>query len=320
MKSIRKILGVMAPILALAATSIMPAGAQSSPASGLRISPTRAEVTVEQSQSASATFNIKNVTGGKITMKAKLNDFEPQDDGAPRPLREDETNAASLKKFIVMPEDIVLDADQAADVVIPIAVPAGQAPGAYYGVVLFQGVPLTDGNSPGQVSLTGSVGGIILVNVPGEIKESMQLVSVRAGRITPGENAEVRLSNVFAQPFDRIQIRVKNTGNSFLKPFGKITVTDWRGNDVYSYELNNTDPKANVLPASQRVFTNEIKGVKLPGRYTVAAGIAYGAGGDVLIQKITVWYLPIWTVVLAFVVIGIVVFGVMRLFKRAPRR
>ncbi len=320
MKVFNKILGVVAPILTAAALTASSVGAQSGPASGLRISPTRAEVTINQGQSGEAKFNIKNVTGGKVTMKAQLNDFEPQDDGSPKPLQPDQTNAASIKSFITVPADILLDADQGQDVIIPINIPANQAPGAYYGVVLFQGVPVQDGVSPGQVSLTGSVGGIVLVNVPGEIKESMQLVSIRAGRLTPGENKEVRLSNVFAQPFDRVQIRVKNTGNSFLKPFGKITVSDWRGKNVYDYELNNTDPRANVLPASQRVFTNEIKGVKLPGRYTVAAGIAYGAGGDVLIQKINVWYLPVWIVVIAFVGLGLIIFGLMRLFKRAPRR
>ncbi len=322
MKLFRKVFGVVAPILAVTTLSFAPAGAQSSgnPASGLRISPTRAEVTVEQGSTGEAKFNIKNVTGGKVTMKARLNDFDPQDDGSPKPLAEDQSNAASIRSFITIPADTDLQPDEAVDVSIPISIPANQAPGAYYGVVLFQGAPVNEGETPGQVSLTGSVGGIILINVPGQIKESMQLVSVRAGRLTPGQNSEVRLSNVFAQPFDRVQIRVKNTGNSFLKPFGHISISDWRGKEVYGYELNDTDPRANVLPNSQRVFTNEIKGVKLPGRYTISAGVAYGSGGDVLTQKVTVWYLPVWVVAIAFVLIALAIFGLMRLFKRAPRR
>jgi hypothetical protein len=304
----------------LAAATVLPVGAQGNPASGLRISPTRAEVTVEQGQTGEAKFNIKNVTGGTVTVKAKLNDFDPQEDGSPKPLRDDESNSATVRNFLTLPGDLTLEADQAVDVVMPIAIPANQAPGAYYGVVLFQGLPVTENETPGQVSLTGSVGGIVLVNVPGEIKESMQLVSVRAGRVTPGSQSEVRLSSIFAQPFDRVQVRVKNTGNSFLKPYGKVTVSDWRGTEVSAYEMNDTDPRSNVLPGSQRVFTDEVSGVKLPGRYTLTAGIAYGDGGDVLTQKVTVWYLPVWVVVVAVVVIALLVFGIMRLLKRAPRR
>jgi hypothetical protein len=316
----RRVAAAVLSVLALATMTTASVGAQNtSPASGLRISPTRAEVTVAQSESAEAKFNIKNVTGGKIIVRARLNDFEPQEDGSPKPLKDGETNGASIKSFITLPVDIPLEADQDTDVVIPVAVPAGQAPGAYYGVVLFQGVPANETNA-GQVSLTGSVGGIILVNVPGAIKESMQLVSIRAGRLTPGTNNEIRLSNVFAQPFDRVQVRVKNTGNSFLKPYGKVSVTDWRGKEVASYEMNNTDPRANVLPSSQRVFTDKVSGVKMPGRYTITAGIVYGDGGDVLTQKVNIWYLPIWTVIVAVVLLAAIVFGILRLLKRAPRR
>ena len=316
----RRVATALAAVIVLATTSVSPVGAQGGPASGLRISPTRAEVTIEKGSAGEAKFNIKNVTGGTVTVKAVLNDFDPQEDGSPKPLREGENNAATIKNFITLPADINLTADEATDITIPIAIPENQAPGAYYGVVLFQGLPVQESDTPGQVSLTGSVGGIVLVNVPGDIKESMQLVSIRAGRATPGSNSEVRLSNVFAQPFDRVQVRVSNTGNSFLKPFGRVSIPDWRGKEVATYEMNDTDPRANVLPASQRVFTNEIGGVSLPGRYTIEAGIAYGDGGDVLTQKVSVWYLPVWVVVAIIIVIALIVFGIMRLLKRAPRK
>jgi len=316
----RRVASAVLSAVAFVTMTVAPVGAQSGgPASGLRISPTRSEVTVGQGEAGEAKFNIKNVTGGTIVVKSRLNDFDPQEDGSPKPLKDGETNGASIKSFITLPADVTLEADKDTDIIVPISVPSGQAPGAYYGVVLFQGLPANQSNT-GQVSLTGSVGGIILVNVPGNIKESMQLVSIRAGRVTPGSNNEVRLSNVFAQPFDRVQIRVKNTGNSFLKPYGKVTVADWRGREVTSYEMNDTDPRANVLPSSQRVFTNTVSDIKTPGRYIISAGLAYGDGGDVLTQKVTVWYLPIWTVVVAVLLLAGIVFGILRLLKKAPRK
>lgn len=316
----RRVASAIVSAIALVSMAVSPVLAQGGPASGLRISPTRAEVTVEKGQTGEAKFNIKNITSGTVTVKAVLNDFDPQEDGSPKPLAEGQSNSSTIRNFITLPADQDLAADQAVDVAIPIAIPENTAPGAYYGVVLFQGLPLQEASTPGQVSLTGSVGGIILINVPGDVKESMQLVSIRAGRATPGSNNEVRLSSIFAQPFDRVQVRVSNTGNSFLKPFGKISITDWRGKEVDAYEMNDTDPRANVLPSSQRVFTDEISGIKLPGRYTITAGIAYGDGGDVLTQKVNVWYLPVWVVVASVLVLALIVFGIMKLVKRAPRK
>lgn len=318
MTAISKAVGIIASMIIATAATVMPVSAQGT-SSGVRISPTRAEITVEQGGAAEASFNIKNITGGPIIVTAELNDFEPTDDGSPKPLSEGQTNAASIRNFITLPGDIELGIEQSIDITIPINISETQAPGAYYGVVLFKGVP-RGGVDDGQVSLAGSVGGIILVNVPGEVSESMQLVSVRAGRLTPGTGSEIRLSNVFAQPFDRVQIRVNNTGNSFLKPFGKVTITDWRNREVSSFEMNDINPRANVLPQSQRVFTNSISGVKMPGRYTIVAGITYGSGGDVLTQKINVWYLPVWLVAVVVAVLALIVFAAVKFINRRGRR
>lgn len=296
-----------------------PVGAQENTgASGVRISPTRAELTIEKGQSAKAEFTVKNVTSSQIRVVAQLNDFEPQDNGSPKPLKDGEYNAASLKDMLILPEDRVLQPDEEFSSEVFVNVPNSVAAGAYYGLVLYKAVPV-GAQAPGQVSLTGSVAGIVLVNVPGEVSEGMQLVSIKAGRRTEGTD-EIKLSNIFAQPFDSVQVLVKNTGNSILKPYGRVEVKDYRGNVVAQYELNDTDPKSNVLPDSRRIFTNQIEGVKLPGKYTIEAALSYSNGGDVLVQKVTVWYLPLWVVVLSVLAIAAIVFLIMMTLRKRSRR
>ena len=319
MTGFRRVVGAIVSAVALTAMTATPVGAQTNTgASGVRISPTRAELTINQGESAKAQFSIKNVTNTQVRVVTELNDFEPQEDGSPKPLKDGEHNAATLKDMLILPQDKVLEPNEEFSSEVFLNVPSTQAPGAYYGLVLYKAVPLGS-QGPGQVSLTGSVAGIILVNVPGQVTESMQLVSIKAGKRT-NDTDEIRLSNIFAQPFDSVQVLLKNTGNSFLKPYGRVTVKDFRGNEVATYELNDTDPKANVLPNSRRIFTNKIEGVKLPGKYTIEAALSYSNGGDVLTQKVSVWYLPIWIVVLAIVIVAGLVFVIMRTLRKKSRK
>ena len=319
MTAFRRVMSAIVSAVALIAMTATPVGAQDNTgASGVRISPTRAELTINQGESSKAQFSIKNVTSSQVRVVTELNDFEPQEDGSPRPLQDGEHNAATLKDMLILPQDRVLEPNEEFVSEVFLNVPSTAAPGAYYGLVLYKAVPLGTAG-PGQVSLTGSVAGIILVNVPGQVTESMQLVSIKAGKRS-GVTNEIRLSNVFAQPFDSVQVLLKNTGNSFLKPYGRVIVKDFRGNEVANYELNDSDPKANVIPNSRRVFTDKIEGVKTPGKYTIEAALSYSNGGDILTQKVSVWYLPIWVVVLTVAVVAALVFAVMRMLRRKSRK
>jgi hypothetical protein len=296
----------------------------SNPASGLRVSPTRAELTVAPGTSEVARFTVTNVTGGSIIVKSEVNDFTSNQDGSINLQADDaEQSPSSIKPFVTLPGDVPLASGESYDAAIPVDVSNGTAPGAYYGAVLFQAVPVrVDGGDSGQVALSGSVGTIILVQVPGDITEQMQLVSMRAGReVKTGEDAtEVRTSTLFNQPPTKIQITVKNVGNSFLKPFGKVTVKDMRGNEVYSYELNNTDPRGNVLPNTERTFTNDLENIGSFGRYTIVSGVTYGDGGDILTQESTFWVIPFWAVLVFAAVVILIVAGIVFLVRKFKKR
>jgi hypothetical protein len=319
MTGVKKFVGIVASVLSMGTMVLSPVIVSAQGASGVRVSPTRAEETVNQGESSTANFSVKNVTGAQVKIVAELNDFDPQDDGTPKPLKINEHNTATLKDIVTLPADKILEPNEEASMPVVLNVSSTQAPGSYYGLVLYKAVPLGE-QGPGQVSLTGSVAGIILVNVPGQVSESMSLVSIQAGKRTAGSSTEIRFSNVFAQPFDNVQIMLKNTGNSFLKPYGRVVVKNMQGKQVAAYELNDTDPKSNVLPNSKRSFTTAIQGVKVPGKYTIEAAVSYSTGGDVLTQKVAVWYLPVWLVAVVVVLVAAVVFAILRMLKGKSRK
>lgn len=279
--------------------------------SGLSISPTRTELTIEPGSAETVKISLKNVSGTDIVANATVNDFESDDEtGEPRLLPESDTqNPASIARFINNLDDVELKKDEKKDIELALQVPADAPPGAYYGVVRYTAVPVGQRSDPGQVALTASVGTLVLIEVPGDIKEQIQVLSLKALRDGKGG------SFFFKQP-DQVAVRIKNTGNSFSKPFGRVSVSQAGGKEVYSYELNNTDPKSNILPNSNRTFVDKVENIKTPGRYTVTANISHGKGGEVLTQRTSFWYVPAWLAAVLGVILLAIIGGAYVLYRR----
>lgn len=284
------------------------------PASGLQISPTRSELTIEQGKAGTVEMSIKNITAGDIIAKPEINDFEADNDtGSPRLITDQsEPTANSIQNFISDIGDIRLKSDETRNLKINVSVPKDQPAGGYFGVIRFKAFPISnvDDNPDQAVSLTASVGHIVLVEVPGEITERITLLSLRAEKGgQPG--------SIFADAPDKLGLEIKNEGNGFAKPFGTVNVEDFGGNEVYRYEINNTQPRGNVLPNSTRIFRDEIKNISSAfGRYTATASVSYGSGGEVLMIKSTFWIIPLWLRILAIIVVAAVVYAIVRVYRK----
>ncbi|NDC93815.1 hypothetical protein EBZ38_04885 [bacterium] len=306
----------MAGVLALVVLCIPTSSvyAQKSAGSGLSISPTRNELTIKPGSAGTISITLKNVTRFSLTAKALINDFEADtinQTGEPRLITDTtKRSAASVKEFIPDLKDVELAPDQEKEVSIPVQLPAKAAPGAYYGVIRYQAVPkASDEQGSSQVALTASVGSLVLIEVPGNITEKIQIENIK---VFIGEKA----GTLFTKKPTQVGIQIKNLGNSFSKPFGQVQVFDIRGKQVYAYELNNTTPRANILPSSSRIFKDELKGVNAPGRYKVTANISFGRGGEILNYTSTFWYIPFWLLIIAAAVILLLIGSAFYLFRR----
>ncbi len=288
------------------------------PGSGLNITPTRNELRIEPGKLDKIQITLTNVSGGDITAKVFVNDFESDNDtGEPRlitdPARSLET---IIKRFLVGVGDIPLAKDEQKNFDIPVEIPLGTAPGAYYGVIRYAAVPKNAGTpdeGQQQVSLTASVGSLVLIEVPGDITEQLQLRSIKIYN-------DKKAGNLFTRKPSQIGIEVKNAGNTFSKPFGTVNVTDIFGKKIHSYEINNTNPRANVLPNSTRIFRDDLKGLGVVGRYTVTASVSYANGSEVLTSKASFWIIPIWVVVVLFVLLSAIIFGTKLLYDKRFKR
>lgn len=290
--------------------------------SGLSISPTRYDLQVSPGKTDVVKVTLRNISGTDIVARAIINDFEADGQtGEPRIITDKNKQIAqTVRNFLLNVDDIPLKKDESKTFDITVKVPDNAAPGAYYGIIRYEAVPQSQADAANNgtinVSLTASVGVVVLLTVPGNIQQQVQALSVQAFPSTTSKNS----SAFFLKAPGAAGVTLKNLGNGFATPFGTVNVTNMLGKQVYSYQLNNGDPRGVILPNSTRLFKESIKGVKLPGRYTIIANVSYGSGGEIIITKGSFWYLPIWLVVLLVALLAIIVAAVYVLYRRLSRR
>ncbi len=295
--------------------SLVSAQAQNT-GSGIYISPVRTELVVSPGETKTVTVTVKNVTSATATYKVIVNDFIAGDNelGQPALILDDNKYAPShsLKRHIAAIPNVTVNPGESKDVKVSISMPKDAAGGGYFGAVRFLAV----GGKQGQnITLSASVGSLILVRVPGDIKESMTLASFDVRKSETSNSA----SSFFTSNKNLyVMARFKNTGNVHEQPFGKINLK--KGDKVLqTTEINNTDAKGNVLPDSIRRFSVKLNKVGMWGKYTVEGNFGYGTTGQLISGKTSFFVLPLILIIVGLIVLGLIVFAIFGLPKAIKR-
>lgn len=296
---------VVAPVLAQTSQS----------GNGFIISPVRYPRTIEKGKSDVMELTLTNPADVPVTARVFINDFVASDkeDGEPR-LILDETAAPPKNSFklLVSPiGDIQLKPKEKKVLSITIAVPEDAKSGGYYGAVRF--VPVTPNSGQGNVGLTASLGTIVLIRVPGDLTERLDLLE-----LTAGQNGHAK--SFINRGEVMVITRLKNEGDIHVKPFGKITVKNMFGKVVYEGEFNTSqteDDRANILPGSIRKFENNLGKKSLLGRYTIEANLGISQGsGDIVSAKTSFWYLPVWSIAALLLIVVCLAGGGYVIYRR----
>ena len=255
---------------------------------GLKISPVRTDLTLNPGATQTVDIIVQNVTSSTAILNVLINDFTASNDekGDPAIILNPSTSAPShgLKQFIAPVGNITLQPNEQQDVKVDINIPLNAAGGGYFGAVRFE--PATNA-SGSNISLSASVASLILVKVSGNVIDKMSIASFDARK------ADKSHSVFFSNKSIDAVVRFKNSGNVQEEPFGKIILK--KGNNIIaSYEINNTDPRGNVLPDSIRKFTVSL-GNKVGsfGKYTVEGNFGYGSNAQLLSGSTTFYVVPL---------------------------
>jgi hypothetical protein len=308
----------MVGILFMAGLMMRPANAQQTQGNGFRITPLTVILPTdgepaEAGEELEFSINVKNITQSPLRANAEFNNFLPRDEtGSPQIIIDDTAAPTNygLKDFFLPIKSFSLDPEEERDIKVKLRVPFNASPGGHYGVVRFTASPESGGDT---VALNASVGTIVLVDVAGEIQEDLSLIELSAAK--PSEDGDSELGNFFTTGPISVITRLQNNGNTHLQPFGTLSVKNFFGNTIQSFEFNET--RGNVLPDSIRRFENRLDNRIFFGRYKIDATVSYGEGGGKIMQQVEYfWVIPWKLILIILAVLVAIIFVVRQLLKR----
>lgn len=301
---------VMATLLGF----ILQSTAQAAPAptpQALEIAPPVVTISAKPGEVIKANISIRNVSTANMVAKNEINDFTAAgEDGTPKLLLEEgQTTPYSMKKWIAPIPQLTLKPKQLVEQPINIAVPANAAPGGYYSVIRFTATPA--GIDTSGVSLSASLGALVLLRVQGDAKEAMSVVEFSASK-----NGVT--STLFESTPLRFNTRIRNDGNVHEQPVGRIIIKDMFGRTQAGVNVNLD--RRNVLPQSVRKFDalldKAVIGNKFMfGRYTAQLTVTYGDKNQTTSSNLTFWILP-WKLIAAIIVGLIALWFILRILIR----
>ncbi|HSX36831.1 MAG TPA: DUF916 domain-containing protein [Patescibacteria group bacterium] len=324
MKKLREI-----GILSVALLTIVSAGfsalANAANANGYKVSPVRTDLVIEPGTSKTFSVFIQNVSGNSENLQVLINDFGPTTSETGQPallLNGQEAPSHGLKQYITIPNGpISLQSNEQKSVKVQISIPKDAPGGGYYGAIRFAPAGAAGDKN---VNLSASVASLVLVKVPGQITEKLSIASFD---VRSGDSPSVVFTNHKGL---QAVVRFQNSGDVQEEPFGKIQLK--KGSTILSTtEINNTDPRGNVLPDSVRRFSVSLDKLGSFGKYTVVGNFGYGSSGQLLSAKTTFYIIPLFAIIIVAAAILFILFLIFvlprwiraydrRVVRRANRR
>lgn len=301
-------LDVVAPVMTVAAQS----NTQQGGGQALEIAPPVLTLSGNPGQTIKSEISLRDVSTSSLIVTGEVNDFTAGgEDGTPKLLLEEgETSPYSMKDWFAPLARLTLKSREIRKLPITIRIPADAAPGGYYSVVRFTAAA-ADIEDQG-VSLSASLGALILMRVNGQAKEGLEVASFD---VTKND----KTNTLFESTPVTFVTRLKNTGTVHEQPAGNVTITDMFGKTTAAVNVNL--PPRNILPGSTRKFESPldktvIGNKKLFGRYTATLKLTYGESKQVITSQTTFWVIPYRAIGIAIAAMIIAFFGLRFMIRR----
>jgi len=281
----------------------------------LEIAPPVITLRVNPGQTIKVPIYLRDIAKTNLIVTGQANDFVAGgEDGTPKLLLDGaSSDPYSLKTWVTSLPSLTLIPHEIKAMTVTLEVPKGASPGGHYGVIRFTATPPNLDKT--GVSLSASLGALLLLTVNGKINESVSIAEFSASQNgQPGSLFE-------APPIDFVE-RFKNSGNVHEQPTGRITITDMFGHDFAAVNVNV--PSTNVLPDSIRRYTQSLDSATIGnnimlGHYTASLRITYGLKKTVLVSQVQFWVIPWRLAIVAVVGIVALFFGLRYVIRRYNR-
>lgn len=249
---------------------------------GIEISPPLIQLKADPGETITTEIRLRNMTDVELVAQGAVNDFLAGDEsGTPRILfKEDEKSPYSLKDYIFEVPTVMLQPRELRSTEATINVPEDASPGGHYGIVRFVAAPSRPGAEESAVNLSASIGTLVLLEVSGEVKRSLEVREFTTVKDIPeqqkstGNQNQDNVGNAtgfFEYTPVSFRTRLANTGNVHQQPHGTIRVYNTFGKEMATLEFNQSD--RNILPESIRRFNHTLEREWMFGRYTAQVNL-----------------------------------------------
>ncbi len=258
------------------------------PAQAFSITPVKALLTVDPGTSQTIVLKIKNTEKNNLTFKLNVLGVTQDENGKPVFSR-----GSSLAESWVYPENnlVEIKSGETKSVNFIIKTPADAVAGSYYLGLSVE--PVLAKTS--QSSMTPNLISLLTLEVKGLVRESVNIEKWEA------------VAGVSGNKTWNFNLNLKNDGTIDVLMQGKITIKDWKGDDIFSEPIilgNKLLAGAKRVLHPQVILKNDIN---LPGLYLAQIKINYGRTQQTVLATVYVWYLPVWSkIVLAIIGLGII--------------
>jgi hypothetical protein len=194
-------------------------------------------------------------------------------------------------------EEQVIPAGGEAVLNATIRVPEDASPGSHFGGVFVS-------MQPPRLRQTGAsvgyeVASIVSLRIAGDVVENGVIRSLSTGNFMYG-SLEIDF-----------RARIENTGNTLIRPFGPLEITNMFGSRVATLSFNES--KAGIFPGNTREYTIDWTG-EGPGfgRYRADLSLIYGPQGrqQTMSNSVTFWVLPMNIILPALGVLTVLLLSV----------
>jgi hypothetical protein len=311
-------LAIVTIVASSSANAVTPTTEQPTNAVGqaLEIAPPVLNIKGNPGDTIETKIMIRDVSTSPLRVTSQVNDFTANgEDGSPKVLLEQaEPSPYSIIKWVSPLAPFTLQPKQLQSLPVSIKIPSNAAPGGYYGVIRFTATAPNIEES--GVSLSASLGTIVLLRVNGDATESMNVEEFYTSDI------HGRKTSFFEGiPFNFTE-RVKNTGNVYEQPTGRILIKDMFGNVTANVNVNLE--QRNVLPNTVRKFDQPFDKAGLGDRflfgpYTAELTLDYGTKKS-MTETLSFWVIPYKLIAAIIIAIILIVVGLRVFLKRYRER
>ena len=284
-------------------TVILPSAVRAAEKLSTTAIPPRLELEALPGTTLQESLRVRNESATDQAYKIVVTDFiVTGNQGAPIPVDEAISGRWSLASWMtVSPKQILLPAGQTRTVDLIVSIPLNGLAGGHYAMVTYS--PIIEGTLAGTgTAINPMVGSLVYLKVVGDVTEAANL-------------KEFKIDKVFKDYGPtQIMAEIENLGDIHLRPAGKLTVTNWLGDETYSAELE----EKNIFPFASRTYDWTVPGKWRLGRYAARLTAQAGEAAIPLTGLIYFWIVPVRELTIVIVVL-VVMIGLV-LWKKRRRK